>query len=140
VSDALRDADATTLRRRAAAPPGTRVGVVRSPPPWFDGVVAENCPELGLPAALRAAFRERRETFAVRGLCATGAAEAAFDAVDVADRYRDHLAAGDAAAAVDALVDRLRDGEALTLVSAEAVSAGPSHRTVLRERLAARTD
>jgi hypothetical protein len=139
VTGRLSDAATDALRAGRTDPPGTRVGVRRDPSRAVRAVVDENRRALGPPPALLASFRERREDFAVRGLCREGAHEAAFDAVDFAARYRAHLDDDPGAgAALDDLAARLRDGEDLTLVCVENTAKMRCHRTTLRERLAER--
>jgi hypothetical protein len=98
----------------------TLVGVVRRPTGWFRAAVDENVPALGPPPELLDAAKRRTEDLKRDGLCDEGAHNAAWEDLDFGRRYRDHLDADDgAAAALDDLADRLRDGEDLWLVCFE---------------------
>ncbi|MFB6106257.1 MAG: DUF488 family protein [Halobacteriaceae archaeon] len=119
----------------------TLVGVVRRPTRWFSPAVDENHPSLGPPPALLDEFQDLREDFEMRGLCAEGAHNAAWDDLDVETRYREHLQT-DAAAreAVDELVDRVRGGEDVALVCFENTEQKRCHRTALLDHLRERLD
>ncbi|MFC5368851.1 DUF488 family protein [Salinirubrum litoreum] len=121
----------------AALPEGTTlVGVVRRPTGWFHAAVDENYPEVAPPDALLDDFEEQQEAFAMRGLCAEEAHNAAWDAVDFGERYRRHLQTDSSARdGVADLRDRLRAGESLALVCFENTDAKRCHRTMLREHL-----
>ncbi len=114
----------------------TLVGVVRRPTGWFNATVDENVQALGPPPALLDAFKDQYETFKLQGLCDEGAHNAAWDAVEFAETYRDHLSS-DAAAntAIRKLSDRLSDGERLFLVCFENTEKKRCHRTLIREHL-----
>ena len=126
---------------QADLPAGTRrVGVVRRPMGWFHGLVDENVPALGPPAALLDAVKDRGAALEEAGVDDVEAVERAWADVDFAERYRDHLDADpDAEVAMAALVDRVHDGEDVALVCYEA-PAKPCHRHLLRERLLDRLD
>jgi hypothetical protein len=112
----------------------TLVGVVREPTSWFHPVVDENHPALGPPADLLDDVRTAEEDLKMQGVCEEEAHNAAWRETAFGDRYRDHLGSDpDAGAAVDALVDRLRDGEHLALVCYENTEKKRCHRTILRE-------
>jgi hypothetical protein len=116
----------------------TLVGVVRRPPRWFHGVVDENHRALGPPDTLLDAVQARRKTLKAGGMCDDGAHNAAWEEVGFERRYREYLDGdADAGAALDALVDRVRDGESIAVVCFE----GPNkacHRRRLVERLRGR--
>ncbi|WP_439025687.1 DUF488 domain-containing protein [Haloarchaeobius sp. DT45] len=117
-------------------PDETLVGVVRRPTRWFAGAVDENVPELGPPETLLDAVKDEQEALKMRGICDEGAHNAAWDAVDFADRYRAHLRESAAAVeAVDDLLGRVRDGESIVLVCFENTEKKRCHRTILREEL-----
>jgi uncharacterized protein YeaO (DUF488 family) len=119
----------------------TRVGVVRRPTRWFSGSVDENDTRLAPPTDLLDEAKQRQEEFEMAGVCEAEAHNEAWLAVDFAARYRDHLAADDAAAAaLDALEGRVRDGETVALVCFENTDKKRCHRTVLRDVLEARLD
>jgi hypothetical protein len=67
------------------------VGVVRSPPGWFERRVDGFHPTLGLPLETRETLERRRRDLRMQGLCAEGAHNAAWAELDVDGRYRDHL-------------------------------------------------
>jgi uncharacterized protein YeaO (DUF488 family) len=118
----------------------TRVGVVRRPTGWFHALVDENCPALGPPESLLTETTERRESFELRGLCDEEAHNAAWDAVDFDERYREHLASDpDAERALSDLAGTVRDGGAVALVCFEGENKR-CHRHVLREELLTRVD
>jgi uncharacterized protein YeaO (DUF488 family) len=121
----------------ADLPPGARkVGVVRRPTPWFHAAVDENVDALAPPEALLEAFQERREDLEMQGLCTEGAHNAAWDELDFAARYRDHLNDAPAAReALDALEQRLAAGEDLVLVCYENTEQKRCHRTLLMDEL-----
>ena len=113
----------------------TLVGVVRRPTGWFRAAVDENHPALGPPEDLLDRFQEHVEERKLDGMCDEGAHNAAWEDLDVAERYREHLAEDDAAReALDALVARVRDGEALALVCFEGENKA-CHRRVLLDVL-----
>jgi uncharacterized protein YeaO (DUF488 family) len=113
----------------------TPVGVVRKPTGWFHGVVEENVRELGPPEGLLAEIDERREDLAMAGMCDTGAHNTAWEETDFEERYRAYLAEdADAQAALEALRERVRDGEDVALVCYEADDKR-CHRHALREVL-----
>jgi hypothetical protein len=118
-------------------PEGTRrVGVVRSPTPWFHGVVDENRPALGPPADFLEEFKRREASFKLDGMCEEGAHNAAWEELDFEARYREHLTTDEAQAAMDDLLDRLHSGEDVSLVCFENTDQKRCHRTILREELA----
>jgi len=113
-------------------------GVVRRPTPWFYGAVDENYPDLGPPADLLEETKQREEDMKAQGMCATGAANAAWEELDFADRYRDYVAeSGAVEAALGTLEARLEDGQDVVLVCYEGEDKR-CHRHLLRDRLAAR--
>lgn len=114
----------------------TLVGVVRRPTGWFHASVDENHPAVAPPAALLDSFEDRKEAFAMRGLCAEEAHNAAWDTVDFAARYRRHLRTDPSARETVAdLCERLWSGESLALVCFENTDTKRCHRTILREHL-----
>ncbi|SFR93440.1 Uncharacterized conserved protein YeaO, DUF488 family [Halomicrobium zhouii] len=117
-----------------------RVGVVRKPTPWFHGVVDENRPALGPPRDLLAAFQEREEGFKLDGMCDEGAHNAAWEELDFAERYREHLRSDEARTALAALRDALADGTDIALVCYENTDKKRCHRTILRDVLAGSDD
>jgi len=120
----------------ADLPGGTRrVGVVRSPTPWFHGAVDENRPALSPPQDLLEEFQSREESFKLDGMCEEGAHNAAWEELDFEEQYREHLASEDTQAAMDDLLTRLRAGEDVALVCYENTDQKRCHRTILRERL-----
>jgi uncharacterized protein YeaO (DUF488 family) len=131
----VRDASLAAVERELAdvSEDATLVGLVRTPSPDFRATVDENRPALAPPPTLREAFERRREDLRMRGLCAEGAHNAAWEEVGVDERYAARLD-GPAADALADLADRLRDGEDLVLVC-DATTGRRSHRTVVRERL-----
>nr|WP_264475316.1 DUF488 domain-containing protein [Halorubellus salinus] len=77
----------------------------------------------------------------MRGVCEEEAHNEAWLEVDFAERYRAHLASdADAAVALDALAERVRDGEDVALVCFENTDKKRCHRTILRDVLEARLD
>ncbi|QLG27532.1 DUF488 family protein [Halorarum halophilum] len=118
-------------------PAGTRlVGVVRRPTRWFAGAVDENRPALGPPEDLLDDVKQAEEDLKIAGLCDEEAHNAAWDQVDFADRYREHLGSAPAAAeAVDDLRTALNGGEDVALVCYENTAKKRCHRTILREEL-----
>jgi uncharacterized protein YeaO (DUF488 family) len=113
----------------------TAVGVVRRPSGWFHDAVDENHPELGPPEELLDETKQRREDLAMAGMCETGAHNAAWEETNFAERYREYIKTGaDAGAALDALRERLRDGEDIALVCFEADDKR-CHRDILLELL-----
>jgi uncharacterized protein YeaO (DUF488 family) len=107
------------------------IGVVREPTGWFHATVDENRPALGPPADLLDAFRTRHEDLKMQGLCDEGAHNAAWDDLDFAAAYRDHLRTDPAArAAVEDLTDRVESGESVVLVCYEGEKKR-CHRRVL---------
>lgn len=99
----------------------TPVGVVRRPTGWFHGVVTENLRELGPPETLLDELSQRREDFAMGGMCDEGAHNAAWEETEFAERYQQYLDSdATAAAAIERLQNRLRDGEDIVLVCFEA--------------------
>lgn len=115
------------------------VGVVRRPTGWFSALVDENRPELGPPESLLSETEEREKDLRRQGLCDDEAHNAAWDEVDFASRYREHLASEVAERAVADLADRVAAGETLALVCFEGDSKR-CHRRILddvvRERAA----
>lgn len=116
----------------------TRVGVVRRPTPWFHGVVAENVPALAPPADLLDEVKRRHEQLDRAGLSDVAAHNRALETADYETRYLAHLDTPAAQSAIDALVDRLEDGEDIALVCYENTEEKRCHRTLLRERIEAR--
>lgn len=137
-SGSLHDTYIAALQHDLADLPAeaTLVGVVRRPTGWFRSTVDENYPELGPPAELLDEFKERHEALESQGMDDDAAHDAAWDEVEFAERYRTHLTESEAArAAVEELLDRLRDGESLVLVCFENTEMKRCHRTVLEEHL-----
>jgi hypothetical protein len=98
----------------------TAVGVVRRPSGWFHGSVDENHPELGPPEDLLDETKRRQEDFAMAGMCESGAHNAAWEETNFEERYREYINTdADATSALDALRERLRDGEDIVLVCFE---------------------
>lgn len=111
----------------------TLVGVVRRPTGWFRAAVEENHPTLGPPGPLLDEVQARAETLRRQGLCDEGAHNAAWEETDFADRYREHVRTDfEAGAALDTLVERVRDGEDVALVCYEG-DGKRCHRRVLVE-------
>lgn len=132
---ALFDTYVAALQRDSAdLPDGTRLlGVVRRPTRWFNAAVDENRPALAPPPSLLDEHADAVASFKLDGLCAEGAHNAAWDHVDFADRYRDHLAAApDAREAVASLRADLAAGTDVALVCFENTDKKRCHRTVLR--------
>lgn len=120
-------------------PDATRVGVVRRPTGWFSALVDENVPALGPPESLLTEAKERQEALQTQGLCDEEAHNAAWAETDFEDRYRAHLADGEAADAVAALADRVAGGETVALVCFEGDDKRCHRRildAVLRDRAA----
>lgn len=117
----------------------TLVGVVRRPTGWFSAAVDENVPALGPPPALLDDAKARESELEADGVADAAANRRAWEDVDFAARYRDHLDADDdARTALADLAARLADGESLALVCFENTDEKRCHRTILRERLASR--
>jgi uncharacterized protein (DUF488 family) len=118
----------------------TLVGVVRRPPRWFHGVVAENHRELGPSATLLDEVQERRERLKTSGMCDEGAHNAAWEEVEFERRYAECFDTNeDARTALESLAERIRDRESLALVCFE----GPNkacHRRILADRLRGRVE
>ena len=112
-----------------------RVGVVRKPTPWFHGVVDENRPALGPSDDLLDEFQTRRDEFGLQGMCDEGAHNAAWEELDFAERYRDHLDTDEARAAISELSDLLDSGTDVALVCYENTDSKRCHRTILRDVL-----
>ncbi|MFB6071408.1 MAG: DUF488 domain-containing protein [Halobacterium sp.] len=137
----LYDTYVAALQHDTSGVPGdaTLVGVVRRPTGWFSATVDENVPAVAPPEGLLDDAKTRESALADDGVGDAAANRRAWAAVDFAERYREHLDADpDARAAVDALADRLREGESLALVCFENTAEKRCHRTILRERLDAR--
>ncbi|WP_227131950.1 DUF488 family protein, N3 subclade [Halorubellus salinus] len=119
----------------------TRVGVVRRPTSWFSASVDENDRALAPVEGLLDETKRLQEDFEMRGVCEEEAHNEAWLEVDFAERYRAHLASdADAAVALDALAERVRDGEDVALVCFENTDKKRCHRTILRDVLEARLD
>lgn len=120
---------------------GTRlIGVVRQPTRWFNPQVDENIAELGPPLDLFEEFQDRRDDLIDAGYDEAAAHNAAWTDVDYDDRYRHHLETSEAASgAVEALIDRVRQGSDIALVCFENTDEKRCHRTTLREYLQSRT-
>jgi uncharacterized protein YeaO (DUF488 family) len=105
----------------ANLPAGARtVGVVRRPTGWFHALVDENRTTLGPPEALLSETQERREDLATRGLCDEEAHNAAWEAVDFAERYSDYVDEDEEAQqALAELAERVQEGETVALVCFE---------------------
>lgn len=117
----------------------TLVGVVRRPTGWFNATVDENVPAVAPPESLLEDAKSHQEDFEMQGICSEEAHNQSWEVTDFAERYRDHLASTDAAQrAVDDLVDRVRDGESITLVCFENTEKKRCHRTILRAALESR--
>mgnify|MGYP000722408379 CR=1 FL=1 len=123
-------------------PPEARlIGVTASPSRRLRALVDEVRPALAPPRALRDDHADAAASFRIDGLCESGAHNAAWDRVDFADRYREHLASDpDARAAIESLCATLNAGADLALVGPERSGELRSHRTVLREVLVERAD
>lgn len=133
---------AELARESDDVPLGARlVGVAASPPRRLCSLVDEVRPSLAPPRALRDDHADAAASFRIDGLCESGAHNAAWDRVDFADRYREHLASDpDARAALDSLCATLSAGADIVLVGPERSDELRSHRTVLREVLVKRAD
>lgn len=101
-------------------------------------LVDRNYPELALPATLRSELDSRVEAFKMRGLCESGAHNAAWDELDVDARYRAHLDSEAAETAVDDVVALA--AERPVVVVAGDSDKKRSHGPILRERIEARVD
>jgi uncharacterized protein YeaO (DUF488 family) len=113
----------------------TAVGVVRQPTGWFHGSVDENHPELGPPEALLAEAKQRQEDLEMAGMCETGAHNAAWEETNFEERYREYINTdAEAGATLDALRERLWDGEDIALVCFEADDKR-CHRNILVDML-----
>jgi hypothetical protein len=90
-------ADAAAIRGRDDTADATAedtavwVGVTRSPPGWFRRRVDRTEPAAGLTGELTAALDRRRRELRMRGLCAEGAHNAAWEELGVDSRYRETL-------------------------------------------------
>ena len=116
----------------------TRVGVVRKPTRWFHGVVDENVPALGPPAALLDAVQERKATLEAEGVPDAEAHNRAMDEAEFDARYAEYLDSDpDAQAAAEDLHARLVDGEDIVLVCYENTDEKRCHRIPLQDRLQA---
>ncbi len=85
------------------------VGIVRSPPGWFDRRVDVDYPALGLLPETRESLDRRRRELRMQGLCAEGAHNAAWEELSVDERYRRRLSNGvsdEVREALDSLVRR----------------------------------
>lgn len=109
------------LQHDLVSPEGaTLLGVVRRPTDWFLATVDENYQELGPPAELLDSFTERHEDLKARGMCDSGAHNAAWEELGFEDQYRDHIETSeDAQAAINDLVARIQAGEDILLVCFE---------------------
>ncbi|QLH83698.1 DUF488 family protein [Halosimplex pelagicum] len=141
MSGTVTETYAAALQHDIADLPGeaTRVGVVRRPTGWFAALVDENRPELGPPESLLSETKDRQEDLRRQGLCDEGAHNAAWEEVNFATRYREHLASEAAAEAIADLAERVAAGETVALVCFEGDSKR-CHRRILddavRERAA----
>jgi len=142
MSGALFDTSVTALQHDLVElPDGTRrVGVVRSPTPWFHEIVDENRPALGPPRALLDEFRDLQTSFTLDGMCEAGAHNAAWEELDFERRYRASLDTADTQAVIADLRDRLADGTDVALVCFENTDQKRCHRTILREELTRRRE
>ncbi|WP_415381958.1 DUF488 family protein [Halosimplex sp. TS25] len=113
-------------------------GVVRRPTGWFSALVDENVPALGPPESLLSETKDRQEALQMQGLCDEEAHNAAWVETDFGTRYCEHVANDDAAReAVDALAERVANGETVALVCFEGESKRCHRRIlddVIRER------
>ncbi|WP_254863690.1 DUF488 domain-containing protein [Halovivax gelatinilyticus] len=117
-------------------PETTRVGVVCNPTPWFHAAVDENVPALGPPRELLEETKRAEDDLKRGGICGEEAHNAAWEQTGFAERYRTYLESSDTAGeAIDALVERLRSGESITLVCFENTAKKRCHRTILRDQL-----
>lgn len=138
IDGTLTDTSVTAIQHDLADVPddATLIGVVRNPEPWFHAAVDENIPELGPPAELLESMHEIEADLKIRGLCAEGAHNAAWDQVEFERRYRECLEhSADTQAAIEDLRERLESGESLALVCCENTEKKRCHRTILRARL-----
>ncbi|SHG83171.1 DUF488 family protein, N3 subclade [Halobaculum gomorrense] len=132
---ALYDTALGALDRDSADVPSRArlIGVPAESPRRLRAVVDEVRPALAPPPALLDDHADAAAAFRIDGLCESGAHNAAWDRVDFAERYRDHLATDpDAQTTVDALRADLAAGDDLALVGPESTDELRSHRTVLR--------
>ncbi|ESP90112.1 DUF488 family protein, N3 subclade [Candidatus Halobonum tyrrellensis] len=137
----LHETHVTAIQRGLTGlPDGTTfVGAVRRPSRGVLSAVDENHPALAPPATVLDEFERRCEEFKMRGMCAEGAHNAAWEAEGVDGRYRAYVdGESEAQAAVTRLVERLRAGEELAVVCSAETARLRSHRTVLREILSDR--
>ena len=110
-------------------------GVVRRPTGWFRSVVDANYPELGPPEDLLDETKRVQEEFAIGGMCDEGAHNAAWEETDFEARYRNYVTeSGEAAALLDRIAERVRDGETVVLVCFEGTEKR-CHRHILVEFL-----
>lgn len=110
-------------------------GVVRRPTPWCYAAIDENYPALGPPEDLLAETKAAEERFSEAGHDDAAAVEAAWDAVDFAERYRRYASSTEAVdSAIRSLRERLETGRDVVLVCYEADDK-PCHRHLLLELL-----
>ncbi|WP_336036113.1 DUF488 family protein [Halobacterium yunchengense] len=139
----LADTYVAALQHDTADVPGdaTLVGVVRRPTGWFSAAVDENAPALAPPEPLLEDAKARERELEADGVGGAEANRRAWRGVDFAQRYREHLEGdADARDALGALAARLAGGESLALVCFENTDEKRCHRTILRDRLAARLE
>lgn len=110
------------------------VGVVRSPPGWFRRRVDVALPALGLSVETHETLVRRRRDLRMQGLCVEGAHNAAWEELDVDERYRAHLSSEDAREALASLAVRT-ERERIVLAT-DRQPGFRCHRTVLASVLA----
>ena len=120
-----------------------RNGLVSYPDATLVGVFAgagdasavdEARPELAVPADLRERLAERRSSLRRRGMCEEGAHNAAWEELNVAERYREHLSSEAAGEALTEFRDRLEAGGDLVFVGRPGENSR-CHRGLLVEGL-----
>lgn len=139
---ALRDTYAAALQHDLVDLDGDErlLGVVRRPLPWLLGQVEENRPELGPPAELLDAVKNRHEALQDRGLSDAEAHNRALEAVDYRERYLAYLKNSAATQeAIEHIEESLADGTDVVLVCYENTAEKRCHRTILRDYLEGKT-
>lgn len=107
------------------------VGVERSPPGWFRRRVTVLEPSLDLPRELVETLRTRREDLQRRGLCKSGAHNAAWQELSVDERYRDRLGTE----ATSGALERIESFERPVVVATTRQPGVRCHRAVLADWL-----
>lgn len=115
------------------------IGVVRDPHDWVDDAVDRNIPALAPRRDTRAAFKAVEEALENDGKSNPTALAWSEQNVDVEAQYRDHLSRNGPRQVVDALADRLEQGDDVVLVSRRK-NPKFSHRRLLADALADHAD